>query len=92
MNKLTYQVLGRGDVIISRTVQLPNSKNFNFRFLASFAMVPKANLIVYYIRPDGEIISDQLKVEFENELQNFVSFSNELMVVFVYIESFFLLD
>jgi CD109 antigen len=73
MSQLTYQVLGRGDVIISKTVQVPNSKSFNFRFLASFAMVPKANLIVFYIRPDGEIVSDNLKVEFGDELQNFVS-------------------
>lgn len=36
-------------------------------------MVPKASLIVYYIRPDGEIVSDQLKIEFGDELQNFVS-------------------
>lgn len=78
MNQLTYQVLGRGDVIISRTLQVPNSKNFNFRFLGSFAMVPKANLIVYYIRDDGEIISDQLKIEFGDELQNFVSFTASL--------------
>lgn len=73
MNQLTYQVLGRGDVLISKTLQVPNSRNFNFRFLGSFAMVPKANLIVYYIRDDGEIISDQLKIEFGDELQNFVS-------------------
>ena len=72
-NLLTYQLLGRGDVIISRTVQVPNSRNFNFRFLASFAMVPQANLIVYYIREDGEIISDQITIEFGDELQNFVS-------------------
>lgn len=73
LNLLTYQVLGRGDVIISRTVQVPNSRTFNFRFLASFAMVPKANLIVYYIREDGEIISDRITIEFGDELQNFVS-------------------
>lgn len=73
IRQLTYQVLGRGDVIISRTLQVANSRNFNFRFLASFAMVPKANVIVYYMREDGEIVSDQLKIEFENELQNFVS-------------------
>lgn len=65
--------MGRGDVIITRTVQVPNSKSFNFRFLASFAMVPKASLIVYYIRDDGEIISDRLKISFGDELQNFVS-------------------
>lgn len=36
-------------------------------------MVPKANLIVYYIREDGEIVSDQITIEFGDELQNFVS-------------------
>jgi CD109 antigen len=74
MIQLTYQVLGRGDVIISRTLQVPNSRNFNFRFLASFAMVPKASLVVYYIREDGEIISDNLKIQFGDELQNQVRF------------------
>lgn len=81
INQLTYQVLGRGDVIISRTLQVPNTRNFNFRFLASFAMVPKANIIVFYIRKDGEIISDQLKVDFDDELQNFVSFFVDLMKI-----------
>lgn len=36
-------------------------------------MVPNARVIIYYIRPDGEIISDTLKIEFGDELQNFVS-------------------
>lgn len=72
MNQLTYQIMGRGDVIHSRTLQVPSSRNFNFRFLASFAMVPKASVVVYYIRPDGEMITDQLKIEFGDELQNFV--------------------
>lgn len=74
MNLLTYQVLGRGDVLISRTVQIPSSRSFNFRFLASFAMVPKARLLVYYIREDGEIISDQISIPLGDELQNYVSF------------------
>jgi len=71
---LTYQVLGRGDVIVSKTIPVSPTQNYNFKFLASFAMVPKASLIVYYIRSDGEIISDTLKMEFADELQNFVSF------------------
>lgn len=76
MSQLTYQIIGRGDVIISRSLQVPNSRNFNFRFLASFAMVPKASVVVYYIRPDGEMITDQLKIEFGDELQNFVRVIN----------------
>lgn len=36
-------------------------------------MVPKAQLIVYYMK-DGEIISDTIDIEFGEELHNFVSF------------------
>lgn len=81
MSQLTYQVMGRGDVIVSKTVPVQNSKSFTFKFLASFAMVPNAHLVVYYIRPDGEIISDQVKIEFGDELQNFVSYENELIMM-----------
>lgn len=80
IHQLTYQVLGRGEVIISKTLQVPNSRNFNFSFLASFAMVPKAMVIVYYIRDDGEIVSDQLKIELGDELQNFVSFPRKFLI------------
>lgn len=85
MDQLTYQILGRGDVIFSKTLQVPNAKNFNFRFLASFAMVPNAHLVVYYIRKDGEIISDHIKIEFGDELQNFVSATDfDFSMIFIY--------
>jgi CD109 antigen len=35
-------------------------------------MIPKSKVVVYYITPDGEIISDSAEIEFENELVNFV--------------------
>ena len=73
MNYITYQILGRGDVVISKTLNVGGQYKFNFRFLASFKMVPKANMIVYYIRPDGEIISDNVKIEIGEDLQNYVS-------------------
>lgn len=43
-------------------------------------MVPKAMVIVYYIRDDGEIVSDQLKIELGDELQNFVSFPRKFLI------------
>ncbi|XP_037031199.1 CD109 antigen-like isoform X2 [Bradysia coprophila] len=67
----TYQILGRGDIIVTRTEPVPKTTHFVFNFLASFAMVPKAQLIVYYMK-DGEIISDQIEIEFGEELHNFV--------------------
>lgn len=73
LSQLNYQVLGKGDVIVTEVLSVPNSKNFSFTFTPSLAMIPKANVIVFYITTDGEIISDSLKVEFGNELRNFVS-------------------
>lgn len=68
---LTYQVLGRGDIIIANTVDVPSQRHHSFSFLASFAMVPKAQVLVYYVLGD-EIISDNLEIEFGDDLQNFV--------------------
>lgn len=67
-----YQVLGRGDIIVSGAVQVPNAKRQTFKFLATFAMVPKAQLVVFYIRPDGELVSDRIDIEFSSELANYV--------------------
>lgn len=74
--QLTYQVLSQGNVVLSETVKVPNSKTFQIEFKATLAMVPNANVIVYYITSDGEIISDSLVLEFENEMKNFVSCCN----------------
>jgi CD109 antigen len=70
---LYYQVIGRGGVLASHQVNPRNSKVFTFRFWATFAMVPKAKLIVYYYRPDGEIVSDRVELMFDNRLDNYVS-------------------
>lgn len=76
---LSYQVLGRGDIILSNSVEIPNRKSHIINFLASFAMVPKAQFVVHYIR-DYEIISDRLEIDLGEDLQNFVSdLKDELM-------------
>jgi CD109 antigen len=70
---LYYQVIGRGGVVASHKVNARNSKVFTFRFWATFAMVPKAQLIVYYYRPNGEIILERVDLQLENRLGNYVS-------------------
>lgn len=73
LKQLTYQILGKGNVIASEIVEVPNKKDFQIEFTPSLAMIPKVSVIVYYITSDGEIVSDSLKLEFGNELNNFVS-------------------
>jgi CD109 antigen len=72
LTSLTYQILGRSNIIESKTLQTSNTKSFNFKFIPTALMAPKASLVVFYVRPDGEIISDRLEVKFGFELQNFV--------------------
>ncbi|XP_055599436.1 thioester-containing protein 1 allele R1-like isoform X19 [Uranotaenia lowii] len=72
MKSFSYQILGRGDVIIGGTIPVPDAKTHTFRFPASFAMVPRARLVVYLIQDDGELISDKVDIEFGNDLQNYL--------------------
>nr|XP_029708913.1 CD109 antigen-like isoform X3 [Aedes albopictus] len=72
MKYFNYQVLGRGDVIIGGTIPVPDRMSHTFRFPASFAMVPGARLVVYFIHSDGQMISDFAEIEFASELQNFL--------------------
>ncbi|XP_021702203.1 CD109 antigen isoform X11 [Aedes aegypti] len=72
MKYFNYQVLGRGDVLIGGTIAVPDRMSHTFRFPASFAMVPRARLLVYFIHSDGQMISDFAEIEFASELQNFL--------------------
>lgn len=73
MNDLTYVAIGREDVVLSKTEKFPSSKKYNFTFRATTEMMPNAKIIVYYIREDGEIISDYAKIDLGYKLQNRVS-------------------
>lgn len=73
LSSITFQIMGRSDVILSKTLAVAGSKSVDFTFMPTVAMMPKAELVVYYMRPDGEIISDHLKIKFGFQLQNFVS-------------------
>lgn len=70
---INYVLMGRGDVLFTNTFQVANNKEFKFNFLATHAMVPVCHLIVYYVRPDGELIADALDIQVDGLLQNFVS-------------------
>lgn len=72
MKYFSYQVLGRGDVIVGGTIPVPDRTLHTFRFPASFAMVPRAKLVVFFVQDDGELVSDNVEIEFGNDLQNFL--------------------
>lgn len=75
MSYFTYQILGRGDVLVADTVLVePKSKTHTFKFTASFSMMPKAELIIYYLK-DGEIVSEKKELQFDAQLPNAIEVS-----------------
>lgn len=73
MDQLTYHVMGNGDLIESNNIEVPNAENVKFTLNPTLSMIPSAKVVVFYITPDGEIISDSMTVEFDKELKNYVS-------------------
>ncbi|KAJ8876853.1 hypothetical protein PR048_021300 [Dryococelus australis] len=71
MKYFTYQVIGRGDVLMANTVQVPNVNSHTFRFLATYAMAPTAHVVVSYLKDDGEVVADALDIQLDGFLQNF---------------------
>lgn len=71
LKSITYQVIGRGDVLVSQTVDVPNAKIVSFRFLSTFLMVPTAKIHAYYVSSEtGQIISDTTEITFPSNFQN----------------------
>ncbi|XP_031779562.1 CD109 antigen isoform X2 [Nasonia vitripennis] len=69
---LSYQILGRGDVLNAASIQISDRYTATFKFLATYVMAPIAHVVVYYVREDSELVADSLDVELEGTLQNFV--------------------
>ncbi|KZS15892.1 C3 and PZP alpha-2-macroglobulin domain-containing protein 8 [Daphnia magna] len=74
LDSYTYEVMGRGNLIVARTVQAGNQMQVShaFRFQVTAAMAPVARVVVYYVRADGEIVADALNFDVEGTFQNFV--------------------
>ncbi|XP_063878059.1 thioester-containing protein 1 allele R1-like isoform X4 [Scylla paramamosain] len=68
-----YQVLGRGDVVFSNTLQAHKGTTHTFRFLATRDMAPRARLLMYYVREDGEVVADSLHFSVSGAIQNEVT-------------------
>lgn len=73
MKLLSYQVIGSGTIIESKTVPVSNTKQFTLEFMPKPSMAPKSHVIVYYVASNHEIISDKIQIEIEDGLKNFVS-------------------
>lgn len=65
-------MISKGMLIRTDTVFFEN-RVASFSFIPKFAFSPKSDLIVYYIRSNGEVVSEKTSVEFRNQLPNYLS-------------------
>lgn len=74
ISELNYQIFGKGTLVTSQNLKSSKSKRHIITFIPkATTMIPKAKIVVFYFASNGEIISDNVEVEFGNELMNFVS-------------------
>lgn len=71
LDQITYQVISRGKLINSNSLNVPQRNYHVFSLLVTFDLVPKADLIVYYFKNDN-IVSTKLSIDIRDDLSNFV--------------------
>jgi Alpha-2-macroglobulin bait region domain len=74
LSTLSYYVVGRGNVLLTKNVNFENKHLGVFEFEATFAMAPVSTLVVYYVTGNGTIVSEQATLKiFAEVLPNPVS-------------------
>jgi CD109 antigen len=66
--KLSYYIIGRGQVLVSQLVDMAGKHMGLFEFDSTLTMAPSSSLVVYYVSDTGEIFSDQTEFTFEPEV------------------------
>lgn len=63
LDHIIYQVMGRGDIVFAQILSVFGVRSYRFSFSATFRMAPKARLLVYYVRKDGEVVADAVNYD-----------------------------
>ncbi|XP_071036540.1 thioester-containing protein 1 allele R1 [Parasteatoda tepidariorum] len=76
INHLVYQVIGRGNILLSKTIPVPNLKVYRFNFKIPRSMAPRGRVLVYYIRnKNNEIVADSVAFDVEGLLKTSITLS-----------------
>ena len=76
---LTWQIISRGEIVHSGTLDMQNSQRKTHLISATLAMAPKAKLIVYAIYDNGkekEVLADSIDLDINGIFQNMVTLCN----------------
>lgn len=71
LDSITYQIVSQARLIYSESLAVPQRNYHVFSFLATFDVLPRADIIVYYFK-DDDIISAKTTLHMRDNLSNFV--------------------
>jgi CD109 antigen len=69
---IVYNMISKGLLIRTDTIFMHNRVG-SFSFIPKFSFAPKADFIVYYVRSNGEVVSESESIEFRTQLPNYVA-------------------
>ncbi|XP_064610073.1 CD109 antigen-like [Liolophura sinensis] len=73
MTSVIYQVLSRGSIVSAGKVDASGQLTKTFSLTVTSGMAPTARIIVYAVRPDGEIVTESISFNVDGIFQNKVS-------------------
>ncbi|GFT73842.1 CD109 antigen [Nephila pilipes] len=79
INHLVYKVIGRGNIVLAKTIPVPNQKVYRFNFRAPSAMAPRGRVLVYYVRStNNEIVADSVTFDVEGLFKTSITVSSNV--------------
>jgi len=62
--KIVYEVMGRGDIVLARSIEINQATTHEFTFTTTHRMAPKARVVAYYVRDENkEVVADALNFD-----------------------------
>lgn len=81
LQRLTYIVLARGNIVSSKTVKIKKLYSATFRIKLSYSMVPSATILAFYVSDYGVFVSDSLKLNLPKVYHNYLKIDIENEIV-----------
>eukprot|EP00094_Tigriopus_californicus_P007480 TCALIF_07202-PA protein Name:"Similar to CUBN Cubilin (Canis familiaris)" AED:0.20 eAED:0.21 QI:0/0.76/0.57/0.97/0.85/0.88/35/0/3998 len=70
LQSFTYHIFSRGKLVFAETSRANNQDYNEINIVANSDMSPRCRVVVYYMRPDKEIVADSLEFEITGALAN----------------------
>lgn len=78
INNFFHAIVGQAGIIVEKKHLSVNSNSFNFEVTVDQAMLPTSDLIVYFIKSSGEMVSNQVQLRHDQDATDQQLFVNHV--------------